>query len=198
MRIITTRLAIGVAAAAVLYGCSGSQSGSNTGAAAGTIAAKKTLKAGEGLVNAVPANKTPVLPLQVKFELQSRPNVGQPVEVDLVIQPTSSMVDRVSGKIDADDGLELVEGAQIAPIARPAEGVPVHHAIKLLPKRDGIFTFSAVLKVESGADTATQTYSMPVIAGAGIPNQPPKPQSPQPAAATATAAVTPPAGSAPH
>jgi hypothetical protein len=198
MRIIGKRLAMGVAAAALLYGCSGSPSGSGTGVTSGTMAAKKAAKPSDGLVTAVPASKTTVLPLQVKFELQDHPSVGQPVEVDLVIQPTSALVDRLSGKIEADDGLELVDGAQIAPIARPVEGVPVRHAIKLLAKRDGIFTFSAVLKVESGADTATQTYSMPVIAGAGIPTQPTKTQSPQPPAATTTAAVTAPGAPATH
>jgi len=184
--------AIGLAAATLLFGCSGSSHG-GADAASGGIAAKKAAKPGEGLVTAVAANKTTVQPLQVKFELHERPAVGQSVEVDLVIQPTSNMVDRISGKVEAGDGLELVEGAQIAPTVRPTEGVPLRHTVKLLAKRDGIFTFSTTLKVESGVDTSTQTYSMPLIAGAGLPDQPAKTQSPQPPVATTTAAVTPPA-----
>jgi hypothetical protein len=191
---INRNLAIGVVAAvALLYGCSRSPPGTSGGVASGSIAAKKPVKPGDGLVSAVPANKTPLLPLQVRFELHQRPDVGQPVEVDLVFQPTSNMVDRIFGKVEAEDGLELVEGAQIGPIVRPVEGVAVRHAIKLLPKRDGIFTFNATLSVESGVDTSTQTYSMPVIAGSGLPAPPAKAQSPQPPAAATTAAVRPPA-----
>jgi hypothetical protein len=126
------------------------------------------------MVSAVPANKPGAVPLQVKFELRGRPDLGQPVDVDLMIVPLTGTMDRVSGKVQADEGLELVDGAQIPATERPVQGVPIEHLIKVLPKRDGIFTFSAILTVESGGQSSTETFSMPLIAGAGLTDLPAK------------------------
>jgi hypothetical protein len=140
--------------------------------AAARAAAARAAKPADSLVSAVAANKSSTVPLQVKFDLLDRPDVGKPVDVKLVIVPMSGSVDRISGKVQADEGLELVEGAQIPATERPAEGVPIEHAIKVRPQRDGIFTFSAVVTVDSGGVSSSETYSMPVIAGAGLPDLP--------------------------
>ncbi|MBV8909525.1 MAG: hypothetical protein JOZ89_02075, partial [Gammaproteobacteria bacterium] len=47
------------------------------------------------------------------------------------------------------------------------------HAVKLLPQRDGVFTFNAVMTVDSGSSTSTQTFSIPLIVGEGIGAQAP-------------------------
>jgi hypothetical protein len=161
----------------ILWGCgSGSHSGDAARASAAAAAAKKAANAADTMVSAVTLNKTPnAVPVQVKFELRDHPQVGQPSNIDLVIVPESAAVDRVSGKVESDEGLDLLEGAQIPGTDRPAEGVPIRHSIKVQPQRDGIFTFSAVLVVESGGQPVTETFSMPVIAGAGMPDLPAKP-----------------------
>jgi len=142
------------------------------------------------MVNAVPSNKPSTLPGQVKCELKERPEVAQPLEIGLVIVPLSAAVDRVSGAIEADDGLELIEGATIAATDRPTEGVPIEHALKVLPRRDGIFTFRVKVTVDAGGRTSSETYSMPVIAGEGMGTAP-KPAGPggKPTTSPKTAAV---------
>jgi len=99
-----------------------------------------------------------------------------------MIVPLTGTLDRVSGKVEADDGLELVDGGQIPPTDRPVQGVPIEHLIKVLPKRDGIFTFSAILTMEAGGQSSTEMFSIPLIAGAGLKDLPAKP----PAKTTAT------------
>jgi hypothetical protein len=116
--------------------------------------------------------------VQVKFELRERPTATQPLDIDLVILPGA--VDRVYGRVEASGGLELAEGAEIAPTDRPQERMPVRHSIKVLPKADGIYTMNAVVSVESGGQTSTQTFSFPVIVAA------PAGESPAPAAPPAT------------
>jgi hypothetical protein len=127
-----------------------------------------------GMVNAVAANKASTVPVQVKFDLPAHPIIAQPVSIDLVVVPLNATVDRVSGKVEADDGLQVLDGAQIPPVDRPAEGMAINHTIKVLPTRDGIYVFRAVVTVESGGVTSSETYSMPVIVGAGIPDLPAK------------------------
>jgi hypothetical protein len=139
-------------------------------------------------VAAVPANANVEVPLQVRFQLHQRPEVGQPVDVDLVLVPSSDAVDEVSGKVQTDDGLDLVSGGQIPPTDHPAQDVPIAVSVKVLPKRDGIFTFSAILTVDTAGQTLTQTYSMPVIAGSGITTLPAAPATPAKSAKPARAA----------
>lgn len=178
MLIAKRNIYLGLAVAALLWGC-----GSDSQPDARALRAQKAASAhkarpddgSRNLVSAVAVNKVTSMPLQVKFALKARPDVGQPLDVDLVIVPLSGSVDRLSGKIEGTDGLSVEDGALIAPLDRPVEGTAIHHAIRVLPHHDGIFTFSAVLTVDSGGQTLTESYGMPLIAGAGMPDLPAKP-----------------------
>jgi len=170
--------------AAILGGCS---SGQSPGAAApGSAAAKKPAHPTDALsrtmVSAVPANKPSAVPVQVKFEVKAPPDVGQPLDIDLALVPVSGNLDRISGTVAVEEGLELIEGAQIPPTNRPAEGVPITHGIKVRPLKNGIFTFSVTLSVDTAGQTSTETFSMPLIAGAGLSSPSAKPASPTTAA----------------
>jgi hypothetical protein len=180
---LTRNRAVWLLAAGILCGCGSREPGAGSGsqAAPKTHAGKPADTLASRMVNAVPASKSSAVPVQVKFDLRQRPGVAQPLDIDLVIVPTSANVDRLSGKVVTDDGLELVDGADIPPTDRPAQGVPISHTIKVLPKRDGIFTFSAVVTVDTGGHSTTETYSMPLIAGAALSGG-------APAKGTATAA----------
>jgi hypothetical protein len=139
------------------------------------------------MVSAVASNKPSTLPVQVKFELRDRPDIGQPVELDLAIVSMSASVDRISGRVEAEDGVELVEGAEIAATERPVEGVPIHHLLKVLPKREGIYTVRAVVTVDASGAPSSDAYSMPLIvagASAASPGTPGTPGASAPAAAT--------------
>src|SRR5215472_3541402 len=138
--ILGRNLALSLAVAAFLAGC-----GSRSDPAKPPVRTAKTPltpsdQLSRSMVSAVPANKPSTVPLQVKFELRERPDIGQALKLDLAIVPMSAAVDRVSGKVEGDDGLELVDGAEVAPTERPVEGVPIRHVVKVLPKQGGIFT----------------------------------------------------------
>lgn len=120
------------------------------------------------LVGAVTTAKSGAGMLQVKFELAGRPEVGDPVDVDLVIVPQADNIDRIAGTVRADDGLEVVSGETIPQAEKLVFGTPIHHALKVRAKRDGIFILSAALTLESGGQTLGPVYSMPLIAGNGL------------------------------
>lgn len=119
------------------------------------------------LVGAVTTGKSGAALVQVKFELGARPEVGDPVDVDVVLVPTVDNIDRISGTIQGDEGLEIVGGAAIDPAEKPAFGTPIHRRLKVRARRDGIFTLNAQLAVDSGGQTLAPAYSMPLIAGNG-------------------------------
>jgi len=139
------------------------------------------------LVGAVTTTKNGAGMLQVKFELAARPEVGDPVDVDLVIVPQADNIDRITGTIQADEGVEVVSGGDISTTEKLIFGTPIHHALKVRARRDGIFTLSAALTIESAGQTLAPVYSMPLIAGNGLVDtgtasapakSPPKPAPP--------------------
>src|SRR5207302_1124626 len=116
--------AAALGAVAILGACS---SGETPGAAASAArpsqaAQRKSLPSNvlsPDMVSAVSAGGTGAPAVQVKFELRQRPGVAQPVDIDLAIVPASGALDRVSGKVEVGDGLELGAGGQLPPLHRP-------------------------------------------------------------------------------
>ena len=189
--ILGRNLALSVALATVFAGCGSHSDSTPAQSPAKTITRKVVNPADDTsrMVSAVAASKPSTLPLQLKFDLHDRPDIGQPLDVDLAIIPISASVDRVAGNIEGEDGLELLDGGQIAPADHPAEGVPIRHSVKVLPKREGIFTLHAVLTVDAAGQTASGGYSVPVIAAARASDEGGKPQgSPKAAGAIAPGA----------
>jgi hypothetical protein len=191
---ILTRNTLAVLALAAAVGACGS--GHDSKAAAAPPADAPAVDAGGYASRNMVAAVTSVagstaLPIQVKFELGQRPEVAQPLEVNIAIVPLSPNLDRIYGKVEGEEGLEVVDSAELSGLEKPAEGVPIQHVFKVLPKQDGIYTLTATL---SGVDTAgqvtTQAYTIPIIAGRGFPDLPVKPTTAPPAK---TAAAQPPA-----
>lgn len=170
-----------LASLALLAACGSGNT--ESAAAARRAAAHKAVSPADSqarnMVNAVADAKggDPV-PVQVKFQLKSHPDVAQPLDVDIIIVPISGSVDRIVGTVEGEEGLDIVDGGQIPAADRPAEGASIAHTIRVLPKRDGIFTLSAVLTVDSAGQSNRETYSIPIIAGAGMPDLPTKPSTP--------------------
>jgi len=176
-----THLGPALAATVILFGCgSGETPGVAAGAAKPAAAARKVPPAevvSPNMVSAVGGARTGPAAVQLKFELRERPDVAQPLDIDVVILPASADLERLYGKVEVGDGLELAEGAQIAPTERPVEGTPILHSIRVVPKKDGIFTVNAVVSAEAAGQSWSQTFSIPVIVGAPLPEVPAKPSS---------------------
>ena len=178
---IFTHLGPAIAATVILFGCGSGETPGVAGGAAKPAAAPRKVRSGDvvapNMVSAVGGAHTGPAAAQLKFELRQRPDVAQPLDIDIVILPASADLDRLYGKVETGDGLELAEGAQIAPTERPVKGIPIRHSIKVLPTRDGIFTVNAVVSVDSAGQSWSQTFSIPVIVGAPLPGVPAKPPS---------------------
>jgi hypothetical protein len=115
------------------------------------------------MVAAVADAKAGSARVSVRFDLRARPQVAQPLDLNMVILPSAGL-DRISGKIEAGDGLELVSAADIPPADRPAEEVPISYSIRVVPRREGVLTLRTVISSESGGVPITQTFSIPLIA----------------------------------
>jgi len=173
MRTSSASLLAGFFVAAVLTtaGCgSGNTPAANQPKAPGGVkkAAGPASALSPYLVAAVAAAKGGPALFDVRFEVAGRPDVGDPVDVDVVIVPLKEIVDRFSGTVQGDDGLDVVAGDSIASMEKPAAGTPIHQAVKVVARRDGIFTLTVNLSVTAAGQPLSTTYSLPIIAGNGL------------------------------
>jgi hypothetical protein len=131
------------------------------------------------MVAAVSASKTPGA-IDVRFRLSAKPTVGQPVNIELALTPTVEL-ESVLARFRASDGLELTQGAETQRYERPAVGTGLSHTVTVVPKSDGIFNVTATVLTDTSTNSIASTYTIPLIAGAGLPELPatstPGPQS---------------------
>jgi hypothetical protein len=170
-----------VMAAGLLLGVSGCGSGDQPATAtSATAKARKQRKTeaptqpGEqsvgDMVAAVSAAKAGP-PVELKFSLPSRPEVGQVMDIEVAVVPRAPVPDSVSVSFQVVDGLEIVDGLQLERVEKLVDGTPIRHVVKVLPKRDGIFALTAVVSFTTLNQDLSRTFSIPVIAGEGLPDQ---------------------------
>lgn len=174
-RISQAGWAIALALLLGLAGCGSSSSSSDSlqakkKAAHGKLHIDPTKRPVTDMVAAVTAGKAGP-PVEMRFELREPPQPGQPLDVDVAILPDVAGIDRISGRFQGGEGFELIGGGDLTAVEKPVPGTPIRHVLQLLPKKDGIFTVSAVVSVDRASDTITRTFSIPVIVGVGLPEQ---------------------------
>jgi len=119
------------------------------------------------MVSAVSAGKGGP-PVEMKFELRGTPQAGQPMDVDIVVLPDAPAISRLYGQFKGGEGIDVVEGGELAAVDKPAQGTVIRHVVRVVPKEDGIFTLSAAVSVELADDSVTRTFTIPVIVGEGL------------------------------
>jgi hypothetical protein len=165
---------LGIALVLTLTGCGSSSSQPETPAQAKKRAAHNAQsrdpasRSPSDMVAAVSAGKAGP-PIGLKFELRQPPQAGQPVDVDIAVLPDAPTINRVYGKFQAGEGLEIVEGGLLEQVDKPAAGSVIRHVVRVTPKQDGIFTLGATVSVDLADDSITRVFSIPLIVGNGLP-----------------------------
>ncbi|MEA3180492.1 MAG: hypothetical protein QOI59_4015 [Gammaproteobacteria bacterium] len=174
---------LAVVAAGCLLGASGCGSSDQTGQSTASTASGKShkphkssapSKPGEeplsDMVAAVSGSKAGP-PVDLKFSLPVRPEVGQVTDIDVAVVPLEPVPDNVSVSFQVVDGLEIVDGSQLDRVEKLTGGTPIRHVVKILPKRDGIFALTAVVSFTASNQELNRTFTIPVISGEGMPDQ---------------------------
>jgi hypothetical protein len=176
---------LAVMTAGLVAGVSGCGSGDKPGATAPTAApasgkAHKPSKAEHpakpgvedlgDMVAAVSSAKAGP-PVEMKFALLTRPEVGQVMDLDVAVVPRAPVPESLSVSFQVADGIDIVGGSQLARVDKLEDGTPIRHVVKILPKRDGVFALTAVVSFVVANQDWSRTFSIPVIAGDGLPEQ---------------------------
>jgi hypothetical protein len=124
----------------------------------------------------------------IKFALRERPEVGKPARLDLALVPQMAL-DHMVASFYAEDGLTLKDGGETASVERPEPYAAIQRTLTVVPQRDGIFYVSATVVADAGAESVARTYTIPLIAGAGVHVEPASAASPPVARAPVGAQV---------
>jgi hypothetical protein len=161
-----------VAGAFILLGCGSSEPDPSATTATGNKPKAARPAGRPDMVAAVSSSKSPGA-ADLKFALSGRPTVGQPVDIQLALTPTVEL-DRLFVRFQASEGMEIVKGAETERYEDPAPGTELPHTLTVIPKSDGIFNVTAVVVTDSPKESFARTYTIPIIAGAGLPELPPQ------------------------
>ena len=104
------------------------------------------------------------LPVKLKFDLQHRPTLGQPLDVNIAVLP---QIDASLGGIQVagGDGLTLVPGANQVDLPAIEAGQVYRQSIKLTPTADGVLLLSLTVSLKHDDVTESRAFSIPLIVG---------------------------------
>jgi hypothetical protein len=124
----------------------------------------------EAMVSAVSSGK-PGAAVDLKFDIGKRPRAGEPLEVTVAVTTRAADIDKLQVMFQSTEGVEVVGGAQLGPVATPADGQVFSHTVRVLPKQDGVYYLSAVALVDSasaGGPSLARTFAIPIIVGDSV------------------------------
>ena len=173
--------------ASALFACGGDTEPRSGQSAAGDISAGSNAtsagvdasEATRDMVSGVTAGKQGEL-VDLKFELKSRPQVGEPLTIDvMVISRIAS--EQLRATFIANDGLS-VSTANAPPEYQNVQANSMfRQQLIVVPKAEGVYYLNAVVMIRTATGDVSRTFSIPVLVG-------PPPEEPESAAAQSTTA----------
>lgn len=135
-------------------------------------AAAKTRQEDERLADAVATGKSSA-PVDLKYDIATKPAVGQPFEMELTFLPRAS-ADSLDVEISAVEGLTLVGGGTVS-----FKGVQAgeRYTTKLLLQSgvDGMYYVGVAAKMVTKVQTEVRNFSVPVVVGTPVAAEKPAP-----------------------
>ena len=123
-------------------------------------------KALAGMVEAVGSSSAQA-PVELRFSIRDRPQVGQEDEIDYALIPQAQGLDEIRLVFGALNGLEVVSHGPALAAIKPASGVPVFGSVTVRPVKAGLFVLTAAVGVQSPNQSVVWPFTIPVIAGEG-------------------------------
>jgi hypothetical protein len=182
--------AVAAATALLLVAC-GEDPAQPAGSAGTTRPAQTKATADEtrGMVSGVTDEKKKGAPVDLKFEIRSRPLLNEALPIDIAFIPRQGS-DLLRATFLATEGLSVTTSPEPAEYKDvQAQGV-YRHTLTVVPKQEGVFYVTAivVMNTSSGAAEA-RTFQIPLLIGAPAdateatkaPEDPGQPAAPAPA-----------------
>jgi hypothetical protein len=116
-----------------------------------------------GMVEAASQGKSQ-LPVKLKFELQTRPTLGQPLDIDIAVLP------QIDGspagiQVAGGEGLTVVPGANQVDLPAVEAGHVYRQSVKVTPTADGVLVLNLTVSLKHDDMTESRAFSIPLIVG---------------------------------
>lgn len=114
-----------------------------------------------GMVQAASQGKSE-LAVELKFELQRRPTVGQPLDINIAVLPQIN-ADPAEIQVTGGDGLTVAPGASHFNLAAVEAGQVYRQSLTVTPSTDGVVLLSLTVALKHGDQADTRVFSIPLI-----------------------------------
>ncbi|HEX6396301.1 MAG TPA: hypothetical protein VFZ95_02660 [Steroidobacteraceae bacterium] len=165
-----------------LAGCGDSAPEKSGGPAKTAAKGPKKATVGDNMVAAVSAGKSSTV-VGVYFTLGNAPTIDSALPIDIAIVPHQDFTSLQARFYTQGDGLTLMSGDLLPPVADAKAETSLEHKLVLMPRKEGVYMVTANLETDDSAGSVSRIFSIPVIVA---------PAGSNPSAAPATPAATPP------
>ncbi len=107
-------------------------------------------------------------PIEVRFSIHDRPQVGKDDEVDYALIPQVGGLETIGVVFASLNGLQVVSHGPVLAAIKPASGVPILGSVIIRPVKTGLFTLTATVSVQSSSESDIWPFTIPVIAGGEV------------------------------
>jgi len=121
----------------------------------------RTTPLDEKMVAAVSSGKTAVA-IGLHFNLTVTPTVNEGLPVDIALVPHQEFTS-ISVHFLGQDGLTLLSGDSLGPLADPSQEKVIKHQVVLMPAREGVFMINATVETTGSDGTVSRIFSIPVV-----------------------------------
>ena len=119
-----------------------------------------------GMVEAVgPSGAQP--PIELRFSIRNRPQVGQDDEVDYALIPQSAGLGTIRLAFGSIEGLRVVSQGPALAAVKPESDAPIFGSITIRPLKAGLFTLTAAVAIDTPNGSVVWPFTIPIIAGEG-------------------------------
>ena len=153
---------------AVVSAC-GQSSSTAPAVAHGGASKAATSQSGDGgidpdMVSAVNLNGASSNLFSVKFKLDTRPLVTNPMQVKVLMIPAPGAgITHFKVLFQPGDGLKLQSDRSVD-LSDLSPGTPVEQQVTVVPQKAGVLSLSATVLVDTGSESVSRTYAIPLIA----------------------------------
>ena len=108
-------------------------------------------------------NGKPGAAVEIKYEIMTKPEVGQPTDVEIALIPGAG-VETIDATISGMEGV-TVSGQLTANYSQVEAGRAYKHTFSLLPERNGVYYLTVAVSTKMGGASLGRTFSIPLAVG---------------------------------
>jgi hypothetical protein len=107
----------------------------------------------------------PSAPVDLKFNIASKPALGVPLDIDLAVIATG-VVDSMTLSVQGGDGIEVDAATSLASFPKSQAGSLYHHKLRLTPRAEGAFSVNVLITtIVPGSGPQSRSFSLPLLVG---------------------------------